>query len=302
MKILVTGITGFFAPFAVRELLKAGHEVVLFSRRKPAEEFESLEWVQGDINEVRDCLKAMSDRNFDAVAHIAAWPTPTDQKERYPDRYDDPDFFPQTMQTNVMGTYNMLEAAVRNGVKHFLLLGSNCVLGHINRTSGRPFPLYYLPVDEAHPSDIEDSYSLSKLIDEELLQRYTKCYGIRTTALRSGWIFDEKMRRDWPEKVRPSEELWDYFNPYIAAEDEAVYVRLLLEKRDGLPMFGMYYCNADDTLALEPTMELIERFCPEQFPRMTSMLPGHTPFVSNQKLKDITGYSPKLTWREFAKK
>jgi len=299
MKVLVTGITGFFAPFVVRELTEAGHEIVLFSRRPPAEEFSKLEWVQGDINNVRDCLAAMEGRKFNTVAHIAAWPTPTDYKAKYPERYSDPDVFPQTMQTNVMGTYNMLEAAVRSGVEHFVLLGSNCVLGHVNRTTDRPFPLYYLPVDELHPGDIEDSYSLSKLMDEEMMQRYTRCYGIRTTSVRSGWIFDEKMRREWPSTVKKSEKLLDYFNPYIAAEDEAVYLRLLIEKKDELPLFGAYYCNADDSLALEPTMELIEKFCPEILPRMTRMLPGHAPFISNQKLKDITGYSPKLTWREF---
>ena len=298
MKVLVTGITGFFAPFAVRELTEAGHEVVLFSRKEPPEEFRELKCIQGDINNIRDCLKAMQDQKIETIVHIAAWPTPTDQKERYPDRYDDPDFFPQTMQTNVMGTYNMLEAAVRNGVKHFLLLGSNCMLGHINRSSGRPFPVYYLPIDEMLPSDIEDSYSLSKFIDEEILHRYTRCYGIRTTILRSGWIFDEKMRKEWPDKVKASEKLWDYFNPYVSAEDEAVYIRILLEKRDELPMFGAYFCNADDTLALEPTMELIDKFCPEQVPRMTTILGGYKSFISNQKLKDITGYTPQFSWRK----
>ena len=39
MKVLVTGVSGRLGPHMVRDLIKAGHEVVLFSRRPPGEEF-----------------------------------------------------------------------------------------------------------------------------------------------------------------------------------------------------------------------------------------------------------------------
>ena len=250
------------------------------------------------MNNIRDCLAAAK-KGIDAVSHIAAWPTPTDQQSRYPDRYDDPDFFPQTMQTNVMGTYNMLQAAVRADIGVFVLTGSNCVLGHVNRVSSRPLPLYYLPVDEVHPGEVEDSYSLSKLIDEEILKMFTRSYGIRAASIRSGWILDEALRRAWAGKVKPSEHIFQNFNAYIAAEDEAVFTRCLLEQAPKLPLYAEYYCNADDSLALEPTMELIERYRADLIPKLKTALPKHSSFISNLKLKNATGYTPQFTWREF---
>ena len=57
MKVLVTGVSGRFAPHLVRDLLDHDHEVVLFSRKKPADEFQSLEWIEGDCNVFDDCLQ-----------------------------------------------------------------------------------------------------------------------------------------------------------------------------------------------------------------------------------------------------
>lgn len=299
MKILLTGLSGFFGPWVARELVREGHEVVLFGRKPPAEEFSRLEFIQGDVNDMRDCLAAAKGRKIDAVAHIAAKPQPTDSPKYFPGKWKDPDFFPQTMQTNVMGVYNMLQAVVRSDIGIFVLTGSNCALGHVNRISGRPFPLRYLPVDEYHPSDVEDTYSLSKLIDDQMLSAYSRAYGLRAHSIRSGWIFDEAMRRNWAKKVAPANDLFQYFNPYVNAEEEAEVTRLVLEKAKDLPLYGEYYCNSDDSLALEPTMELIEKFQPEILPYLKASLPGNSAFISNKKLKEATGWKPSITWREY---
>ena len=104
--------------------------------------------------------------------------------------------FDETMRTNIMGTYYLLEAAVARGIGVFVMTGSNCALGHGFRISGREFPYQYLPVDEGHPSDVEDSYSYSKLVGEELLAMYTRAHGMRTYALRSAGICPPERRED----------------------------------------------------------------------------------------------------------
>ena len=48
MKVLITGASGRLAGYVIRELADQ-HELVLTSRRKPAEEFSDLPWVQGDL-------------------------------------------------------------------------------------------------------------------------------------------------------------------------------------------------------------------------------------------------------------
>ena len=59
MKVLVTGSSGRLGPYVIRDLQEAGHEVVLFSRRQPAEEFGQLSWVEGDIADADACGRAL---------------------------------------------------------------------------------------------------------------------------------------------------------------------------------------------------------------------------------------------------
>jgi nucleoside-diphosphate-sugar epimerase len=69
MRILVTGSTGGLGPYVVSELERAGHELVLFSRRQPPA--SRWPWAQGDITVFEDCLRA-ADMGFDAIQHLAA--------------------------------------------------------------------------------------------------------------------------------------------------------------------------------------------------------------------------------------
>ena len=55
----------------------------------------------------------------------------------------------------------------------------------------------------------------------------------------------------------------------------------------------------DDTLALEPTMEIIRKFKPELEYRLKSPMEGFAAFFSNQKLKNAVGFNPKKSWREY---
>jgi len=151
MKALVTGASGKFAPHLIRELAQHGHEVVLFSRKQPSSEFRGFEWIKGDINCFEDCYAAIHGKGFNAIQNTAAKPSPTDTPGS--EEFEDPSFFPLTMQTNIMGLYNLLQAAIRSSVGIFVHTGSNCALGHGFRISGRPFEIKYLPIDEDHPSN-----------------------------------------------------------------------------------------------------------------------------------------------------
>ncbi len=297
MKVLVTGTSGRFAPHLVRELLKHQHEVVIFSRKKPPEEFTELEWVSGDCNSITDCLKAMKGRGFDAVQHAAAKPSPTDAPDS--DTYNDPGQFPMTMQTNIMGLYNMLQASLRNDVGIFIQTGSNCALGHGYRISGRPFQIDYLPIDEKHPCDPEDAYSFSKLTGEHLLESYSKAYGLRCHALRAAGITNEVQRMNMARQAKPQTSWNEWLFPWIASEDLAGAHRLLMEQAGRIPVFGTYFCNNDDTGLLEPTREIIEKYRPDLLDKIKEgELEGHATLLSNQKLKDTVNWQPVQNWRQ----
>jgi len=297
MKVLVTGSTGRFGPYLVRELVNAGHEVVLFSRRKPADEFKDLKWVQGDITVYEDCLKAL-EGGFDAIQHAAAQPGPTDHPEMTEYVKKRGLSFDDTMRSNIMGLYYLLHAALEKDVGIFVMTGSNCALGHGSRISDRPFPFKYFPIDEEHPSDVEDSYSYSKLAGEMLLSMYTRAYGMRTYALRSAGIFNEERRRNTAKNVKPATQ-WDtWLWAWVGSEDLASAHRLLMEKANEIEPHGVYFCNGDDTTALEPTRELIEKFMPDMAPHIRD-LEGHASLISNKKLKEAVGWQPKTSWRMY---
>ncbi|MCL2527518.1 MAG: NAD(P)-dependent oxidoreductase [Defluviitaleaceae bacterium] len=296
MKTLVTGSTGRFGPHLVRELLSHGHEVSLFSRSKPREEFKCLEWIQGSINNIEDCLQAMKGRNFDAIHNLAALADPTDSPGM--DGYNDPSFFPLTMQTNIMGLYNMLQAALRNDIGIFVHTGSNCVLGHGYRITNRPYEIKYLPIDEEHPFDTEDSYSFSKVIGEQMLELYSKVYGMRCYSLRSVSITDaELIKKNGGKSVEPTTAWDDWLYAWVDPRDLASAHRLLMEKAHSIVPFGCYYCLGDDTGTTMPTMDIIKAYRPDLIPLIREPLEGHAPFFSNKRLKAVVGWQPVGRWR-----
>jgi nucleoside-diphosphate-sugar epimerase len=295
VKVLVTGSSGRLGPYVVKELEQAGHDLVLFSRRPPAPELGHLAWVEGDIRVFEDCLQAAKG-GFDAIQHLAAQPWPTDHpgERQMAEQRGVP--FDTTMQSNVMGTYYLLQAALAEGIEIFVMTGSNCALGHGYRISDAPFPFRYLPVDEEHPSDVEDSYSFSKLVGEMLLESYTRAYGMRTYAVRAAGICNAERRLQMAQNVKPVQGWNPWLWAWVGSEDVASAHRLLMEKAHGIAPHGAFFCNADDTTALEPSRELIARFRPDLLPLVRD-LDGHATFLSNQKLRQTVGWEHRTSWR-----
>ena len=302
MRVLLTGANGRLGRWLVKDLKACGHEPVLFTRN-PVEcaDADGLEQIRGDINDLKTCVESLKGRKIDAIIHPAAKPGPTDTVGS--DEWLNYDTCPLTMQTNIMGLYNMLQAALRNDIGIFVQTGSNCATGHGFRLSKSDFPIIYLPIDEAHPVDVEDSYSYSKYAGELLLDSYSRSYGIRCYAVRSGWILSDETRKQFaPRFSEPVKDLFSVFNPWVSFEDCSMAHIKIMEKAAGgaLPLFAAYYCHADDTVASEPTMDIIKKFRPDLLIRLKAPLPGYTPFMSNQKLKDHTGWTHNHTWRVYA--
>ena len=298
MRVLVTGSSGRLGPYVVDELERAGHDLVLFTRRQPGEALSHLPWVQGDIAVYDDCARALQG-GYDAVQHLAAQPWPTDHPGERPSAEERGIPFDTTMRSNVMGTYYLLQAAVANGVRIFVMTGSNCALGHGYRISDTPFPFRYLPVDEEHPSAVEDSYSYSKRAGEMLLASYTSAYGIQTYAVRAAGICNAERRKAIADNAKPVTGWNEWLWAWVGSEDVASAHRLLMERaQEGkIAPHGAFFCNGDDTTLLEPSRELIERFRPDLLPLVRD-LEGHASFLSNKRLRETVGWEPRTSWRE----
>ena len=299
MKVLVTGASGRLGPFVIRELMNAGHEVVLFSHRPVAEEFSHLAIILGDINNFEDCQKAMSG-GIEAVHHLAAQTWPVDHPQMRADAEKRGIPFDATIRSNTLGVYYPLMAAVEKKIKIFVMTGSNCALGHGYRISERPFPLQYLPVDESHPSDVEDSYSYTKHAAEEMLAAFSRAYGMHTYSIRSAGICDEQRRKTMAQNVKPVNEWSDWMYCWVGSEDVASAHRLLMEAAHEIEPSGVYFCNGDDTDVLEPSLEILQKFKPEYLPLVRD-LTGDASFLSNKRLQQVVGWQHKTSWRKYLK-
>src|SRR2546421_26048 len=76
-----------------------------------------------------------------------------------------------TFRTNVMGSFNVHEAAWRLGIRRVASVSSEAVLGWDYRE--REFAPDYLPIDESHPVRPQDAYGLSKEVGESIARSYT---------------------------------------------------------------------------------------------------------------------------------
>jgi nucleoside-diphosphate-sugar epimerase len=295
MKVLITGASGRLGPFVIREL-REQHELVLMSRQEPAPEFSDLPWIQGDLNNFEDCRRAV--KGVEAIQHLGAQAWPTDHPELRPRAEAQALPFETTFKTNLLGSYYLMQAAVEAKVRLVVMAGSNCALGHGFRISQTPFPLQALPIDETHPCYPEDSYSFSKLAGEELLVSCSRAYGIRSYVTRPSGICPPERRRQMAAQVAPTQGWNPWLWCWVGSEDVASAHRLLMEAADELPPHAVYYLNADDTTALEPSAELIERFKPELKP-LAERLAGYQSFFSNHKLKQAVGWQHKTSWRDL---
>jgi UDP-glucose 4-epimerase len=160
MKALVTGGSGFLGRHLVKELLKQGYDTTVYDLDTPPEFWGNnkglphLDCINGDILDYESLTRAM--QGCDVVFHTAA--IADLDKTRLVPR--------QTMQVNVVGTANCLEAARESGVGRFLFASSVYTAGKWG-----------------------SFYRVSKQAGESLCKTYYEEYGLKYTILRYGSLY-----------------------------------------------------------------------------------------------------------------
>lgn len=281
MKVLITGAAGHVTKYVIEDL-QQDHDLTLVGRRHPSEVRPELQtkaaFLCGDLTIPDDCKRAVD--GADAIVHIGAnnW------------------LSPDTFRNNTLSTYYLLEAARETGIKRMVFASSNCALGHCAPVSG-PFIPDSLPIDERHPSRVEDNYGLSKLVNEQTLDAFARGYGIESYALRLAWCWGEEEHRWRFEKPFAAENHTGGFWAWVDMRDVAQAFRKALHapampKAACVPL----YINAADTMADELSADLVERFYP-QLAERTAPLQGHQSLFSWQAANAEIGYLPQHTWR-----
>jgi nucleoside-diphosphate-sugar epimerase len=219
---------------------------------------------------------------FDAVVHFAAVP-------RILIRPDN-----ETFRINTVGTYNVIEAAVKLGIRKVVIASSETTYG-VCFADGRVDP-HSLPLEEDYDVDPMDSYGLSKVLNEVTARSFARRSGADIYALRIGNVIEPHeyatLFPGW--FARPEVRRRNAFC-YIDARDLGQIVDRCLAV-DGLG-FQVFNAGNDTTGMNIPTTELIARFYPGV--PVTRPLGENEALFSNRKIREVLGFSEEHDWRKY---
>ncbi len=291
MRILFTGGSGKAGKHVVAYLATAGHRILNVDQvplRHPG-----VGDLVADITDAGQMLGAMTAHidmaemelgaapRFDAVVHFAAVPALLLRPDG------------ETYRVNVMGTYNVIEAAVKLGIPKIIIASSETTYG-VCFSNGVVDPKV-LPLDEDYDIDPMDSYGMSKAVNEATARSFQRRSGTDIYALRIGNVIEPDEYSRFPDFfVDPGQRRRITFS-YIDARDLGQIVDLALRK-DGLGFQIFNACN-DTNSVCQTNQELLARF----FPRVPLSRPvgPHESLLSNRKIKSVLGFKEQHNWRNY---
>jgi uronate dehydrogenase len=210
--VLVTGSAGRIGQAVVQELVRRGHTVRGFDRRASAGVAED---VIGNLTDTAAIERAMY--GVSTLVHLAATP-------------DDADFIKELVPNNIIGVYNVFEAARSAGVKRMIVASSGQVVWHSRMTGPMPLgadavltPKYW--------------YAAGKVFLEAAGRAFTETHGISVLAIRLGWC-----PRD-AEQIReiPTHE-WGP-DVYLSPGDAGRFFGCAVEAKAVIP-FAIFYATS----------------------------------------------------------
>lgn len=153
MNILLTGGGGYIGRIAADQLRRTGFQPVIYDRKQGR-----------DIRKTAVLTRYLVQKKIAAVIHFAAY-IQMGESMLNPKKYFD---------NNFLGSQSLLDAMTKAKVDKLIFSSTAGVYGNPRR----------LPIREDDPKRPENPYGASKLMVEELLQFYSRVYGLRSISLR----------------------------------------------------------------------------------------------------------------------
>ncbi len=301
-RIAVTGGSGRLGRFVVDELSRHAEVTVLDIAPGPA----TQRHITVDILDLDGVYRALEGQ--DAVVHLAAI---DDAVAASPKRY---------FETNVEGSFNLLQAAHERGIAKVALASSVSAYGL--GADNPDHPPRYFPIDEAHPLNPIGAYGLSKKVGEVVARSFasrgvTKIACLRPTLIVRHEVVGEvdNMARldagdptgianfDSSAIAEPFGEALSPQRSYVMPEDVARAFRLALEVDFG--EFDIFNTAARDTIGPIDSLAAMERelgHLPEvRKPERYAADPTAS-LIDSSHARDILGWQAEGTWRSIVKK
>lgn len=218
MNILVTGGAGYIGSHTVKVLLAKGHRVFVLdnlSRGHRAAVPDSVTLFVSDIHDTDRVQAILEENQIEAVMHFAAHSQVGESMENPTIYYDN----------NVVGSYSLLEAVRRAGVKYFVFSSTAAVYGEPEQT----------PITEDMPYYPTNVYGQTKLMIETMLAQFSRAYGLRYVALR----YFNAAGADGSGTIGEDHTPETHLIPLI--------LQTALGQRDSIKIFGTDYPTPDGT-------------------------------------------------------
>ena len=292
MRIFFTGGSGKAGRHAIEHLVGQGHQVTN-GDLVPAR-IDGVPDLRIDLTDAGQVFDALSSYarfdelepgtgvpRYDAVVHFAAVPAILIQPDN------------ETFRVNALSTYNVIDAAIRLGIRKVVFASSETTYG-ICFADGEVLP-EYVPVDEEHPTVPHDSYAMSKVVNEATARSFQARSGIDIYGLRINNVIEpHEYESKFPAFVAdPSLRRRNIF-AYIDARDLGHMVDRCLHT-DGLG-YEVFNVSNDDTSVAITSAEVYERFYPGV--ELRRALGEYETFYANDKAKRLVGYTPRHSWRQ----
>jgi len=322
MQILITGVAGFIGANAADKLLANGHQVVgidnlnnyydpsLKNARliKLLDNHDRFQFTQAAIQETRVLEDFFNNNSIDVVIHLAA-----QAGVRY--SIENPRAY---LESNLVGTFELLEAARNNPPKHMLLASTSSAYGaNID-----------IPYCETHKADHQMSfYAATKKATEEMAHSYAHLYKLPITMFRFFTVYGPWGRPDmapmkFAKRILNGSPI-DVYNhgamkrDFTYVDDLVHALNLLLDKAPGktpistvfdslspVAPFRIVNIGNSSPIELKDFIATLEKELGlSAIQNFMDMQPGDVPttWADTRLLQALTGYSPTTDLRKGIK-
>jgi CDP-glucose 4,6-dehydratase len=313
----ITGGTGLVGSWLVRRLMEAGADVICLvrdwvpqSELVRSQQIENVTVVRGDVCNLDLLERVLGEYEIDTVIHLAAQTIVT-VANRNP---------VSTFETNIAGTWNLLEACRRNScIKQVVVASSDKAYGDQE----------ILPYNENTPLQGQHPYDVSKSTADLIARTYALSYDLPVVVTRCGNFFgggDLNWSRIVPGTIRSIlrgkrpviRSDGQYVRDYFYVEDGAAVYMLLAEKLARFPQlhgeaFNFSYGNQMTVLALIRT--ILARMGSDLQPEIRNEASNEirVQYLDSSRARQVLGWSPlysledgldkTITWyKEFLSK